>query len=38
MAIGKWSMYISAVLFLIIGIPVTYVIGRQFMRSLGIDA
>lgn len=30
--------YLSWVLFLAIGIPVTYVIGLQFLRSLGMDA
>ena len=30
--------YLNWVLFFLIGIPVTYVIGLQFLRSIGIDA
>ena len=30
--------YLCWVLFFAIGIPVTYVIGLQFLRSLGIEA
>ena len=30
--------YLNWVLFLVIGIPVTYVIGMQLLRSLGMDA
>ncbi len=30
--------YVCWVLFFAIGIPVTYIIGLQFLRSLGIDA